>query len=373
MRAADADSQLVAATLAGDRAAFARLIDRHGSRAAAIAESMLGRADAEDVVQEALLAAYLGLDRLRRPERFGSWLCAIAANLAKMRLRQRGSLLSFDELGGRRPSADGVDLRLSPEETVEAAELLELVRSAFQALPSRQRDVALLYYVDGLSCGEIAALLGSSTGAVRVGLHRARRELRRRLDRKESLMSEVRLEDVIVRALPEEGGEPQLENERLRVVLLREKGSGGRLLAIWVGAAEGDALALQLGGDSMPRPLTADLMARLLEAAGARIERVTINSLRDQTFYAVVRIVTGDAVEEIDSRPSDALNLAARVGAPIFVDDEVMAEAGIAGDHLERELAEIHDRYGFDRELAGEWRSLSPELVKALHPPPGRK
>jgi len=373
VRAADPDSQLVAATLAGDRAAFARLIDRHGARVAAVASSILGRSDAEDVVQEALLAAYLGLDRLRRPERFGSWLCAIAANLAKMRLRRRGSHVSFDELGGRRLSAGEADLRPTPEEAAEAAELLELVRSAFEALPPRQRDVALLYYVDGLSCGEIAALLGSSTGAVRVGLHRARRDLRRRLDRKESVMTEVTLEDVIVRALPEGNDEPRLANHLLRVVLLREKGGGGRLLAIWVGAAEGDALALQLGGDSMPRPLTADLMARLLEAAGARIGSVTINSLRDETFYAVVGIVTGAEAQEIDSRPSDALNLAARVGAPIFVDEEVMAQAGIAGNDLERELAEVYEKYGQGEEVPGEWRSLSPELVKALHPPPARK
>jgi uncharacterized protein len=371
--AADADSQLVAATLAGDRSAFAGLIDRHGGRAAAVAVSILGPADAEDVVQEALLASYLGLDRLRRPERFGSWLCAIAANLARMRLRQRGSHVSFDELGGRRFAAAEAGLQLTPEEVVEAAELMELVRSAFEALPARQRDVALLYYVDGLSCGEIAALLGSSTGAVRVGLHRARRELRRRLDRKEPTMSQVTLEDVLVRAVPDGAEVPRLANERLRVVLLREKGPEGRLLCIWVGPPEGDVLALQLGGGSMPRPLTADLTARLLEATGGRIERVTISSLRDETFYAVVRVVGGDGAQGIDARPSDALNLAARVDAPIFVDDEVMASAGIVGDDLERELAEVYEKYGYLEEVAGEWRSLSPELVKALHPPPGRK
>ena len=373
MRAANADSELVAATLAGDRAAFARLIDRHAGRAAAVAASILGRTDAEDVVQEALLAAYLGLERLRRPDQFGGWLYAITANLAKMRLRQRGSHVSFDELGGRWFAAAEVDLRLTPQEAVEAAELLGLVRSAFDGLPPRQRDVALLYYVDGLSCSEIAALLGSSTGAVRVGLHRARRELRRRLDRKESVMPEVTLEDVIVRTVPTDGEELKLANDRLRVVLLREKGGDRRRLCIWVGPPEGDALALQLGGDSLPRPLTADLMAHLVEAAGARVERVTISSLRDETFYAVVRVVAGEGAHEIDARPSDALNLAARVGAPIFVDDEVMAGAGIVGDDLERELAEVYERYGYPEEAPGEWRSLSPELVKALHPPPRRK
>src|SRR5207249_6679936 len=135
---------LVASPLAGDRAAFGRLIDRHAARAAAVARSILGRTDAEDVVQEALLAAYLGLDRLRRPERFGGWLYAITANLARMRLRQRGSHVSFDELGGRWFAAGEVDLRLTPQEAVEAAELMGLVRSAFQALPPRRRDVALL-------------------------------------------------------------------------------------------------------------------------------------------------------------------------------------------------------------------------------------
>ena len=250
---------------------------------------------------------------------------------------------------------------------------MELVRSAFEALPARQRDVALLYYVDGLSCSEIATLLGSSTGAVRVGLHRARRELRQRLDPKEPTMPEVTLEDVLVRVVPDEAGVPELANERLRVVLLREKGGGRRLLCIWVGPPEGDALALQLGGDSMPRPLTADLTARLLEATGGKIERVTISSLRDETFYAVVRVAGGDGAEEIDARPSDALNLAARVDAPIFVGDEVMANAGIVGDDLERELAEVYEKYGYPEEAPGEWRSLSPELVKALYPPPGRK
>lgn len=366
------DRSLVAASLDGDRAAFGRLIDRHRPRAEAVARGMLhDLGEAEDVVQEALLAAYLGLDRLRRPESFGGWLCAIAANLAKMRRRQQGAWVSFDELGGRRLPSTALD-GISPEQALEAAELLALVRSAFQALPPRQRDIALLYYVDGLSCGEIAALLGSSPGAVRVGLHRARRELRKRLQRKELGMPEVTLDDVIVRAVSDEAENPRLEND-LRVVLLREKGGAERLLAIWVGPSEGDSLALQLGGDSMPRPLTADLMARLLEAASARVERVTISSLHEETFYATITVVAGDKATEIDSRPSDALNLAARVGTPIFVDDEVMNTAAVSGDDLNGELAEIREKAGYEEELAGEWRSLSPELVKALRPQMRRK
>src|SRR3954466_14441245 len=94
------DGELVAAVLAGERAAFGALIDRHRAGAVAIVRRMLrDPLEAEDVVQESLLQAFLRLDELRTPERFGAWLCGIAANLAKMRLRAAARV---DLLGGRR-------------------------------------------------------------------------------------------------------------------------------------------------------------------------------------------------------------------------------------------------------------------------------
>lgn len=81
------DAELVAAAAEGERLAFSALIARHGARARGVARLLLRDADgAEDVEQEAVLAAYLGLSRLREPARFGAWLAAIAANLARMRL-----------------------------------------------------------------------------------------------------------------------------------------------------------------------------------------------------------------------------------------------------------------------------------------------
>src|SRR5207244_3377363 len=150
----------------------------------------------------------------------------------------------------------------------------------------------------------------------------------------------VTLEDVVVRVLENdvpEGEPPRLASKQLHVVVLRER-DGERRLAIWVGAFEGDALALHLGGESMPRPLTADLMARLLEATGGRVDHVRVSSLRDKTFYAVVAVGVGDRLDELDARPSDAFNLAARVGAPIFVDEHVLDHAGLLPDALESEL-----------------------------------
>src|SRR5262245_28673353 len=119
------DGELVAATLAGERAAFGELIDRHRPRTVALARRLLrDPLEAEDVVQEALLQAYLGLEDLRAPERFGAWLGGIAANLAKMRLR---AAVRLDLVGGRRvPTALLAAPDPGPEEIAEAHELLQL-------------------------------------------------------------------------------------------------------------------------------------------------------------------------------------------------------------------------------------------------------
>jgi hypothetical protein len=84
-------------------------------------------------------------------------------------------------------------------------------------------------------------------------------------------------------------------------------------------------------------------------------------------LYATITIAIGEQTKDVDARPSDALNLAVRVGVPIFVEEPVM-EHGFTGD-LEEKLSEEEARLG-EPDEPGEWRSLSPEMVKALHPPP---
>jgi RNA polymerase sigma factor (sigma-70 family) len=367
------DTALVAASLAGDHAAFGELADRHAPRLTALAGRLLGDAvEAEDLTQETLLQAYLGLGRLRDPERFSSWIYGIAVNLAKMRLRSRRNG-ALPALGATRLAAL-VAANPSPAEVVEAREVWSLVASAVNVLPAAQRRAVLLHYVDGLSCEEIAALLGEPAGTVRVRLHRARARLRDRLSslaprREAPAMIEVTVEDVVIRVLTGEDRE-EVSSRSLRIVLLREKG-GGRVLPIWIGAAEGDALALQLTGGTMPRPLTADLTASLLEASGGAVERVAVNSLRDKTFYAVITLAAGGRTSEIDARPSDALNLAVRVGAPIYVDPQIMDASGMRADEV---LGRLDDDSPFEDEPEGEWRTLTAELLESLHPPwPGTK
>lgn len=233
----------------------------------------------------------------------------------------------------------------------------------------------LLHYVEGLAQHEVASLVGERPGTVRVRLHRARRRLRGHLAEfapttyEEAAMIEVGVEDVFVRMRGENGDASEIVGET-RIVLLKEEG-GERRLPIWVGSPEAAAIVMQLGGEAMPRPMTPDLLAKVLEAAGATVERVAVNSLREETFYATIVLATGSGTKEVDARPSDALNLALRVAAPIYVADDVMATSAFTGD-VDEKLNEEAASRGIEPELSGNWRSLTPELVKSLYPPPKR-
>ncbi|MCB0194809.1 MAG: bifunctional nuclease family protein [Anaerolineae bacterium] len=113
-----------------------------------------------------------------------------------------------------------------------------------------------------------------------------------------------------------------------RVVVLKEIDSD-RYLPIWIGPFEADAITLQLQGVEVARPLTHDLLKGVIDKMGAKISHVTVTELKNDTFYArIVMDVNGKSVE-IDSRPSDAIALAVRVNAPLFVAEEVMEMASI--------------------------------------------
>ena len=111
------------------------------------------------------------------------------------------------------------------------------------------------------------------------------------------------------------------------VVLLREA-EGERILPIWIGAPEAAALVLQRRGAKLPRPLGHDLTVALLSAVDARVERVVIERLEDNTFFATVTVTSGRDPYEVDARPSDALNLAVRSRARIHVARSVFDAAG---------------------------------------------
>ena len=113
-----------------------------------------------------------------------------------------------------------------------------------------------------------------------------------------------------------------------RIVVLRED-EGERYLPIWIGPFEADSITMQLQGMEVHRPLTHDLLKSVIETLGAEILHIVISGLERNVYFArIVLDVDGDSVE-IDSRPSDAIALAVRASAPIYVTEEVMEQAGL--------------------------------------------
>ncbi len=124
------------------------------------------------------------------------------------------------------------------------------------------------------------------------------------------------------------------------VVLLKDKNST-KAMPIWIAEPEAISIALELQGQRFPRPLPHDLMKELLVALGATLVQVVITQIKDSVFYAklVLRDAQGE-VKELDSRPSDAIALALRVRAPIFIADEVFEQAAIESPFTEEEQFE---------------------------------
>lgn len=112
----------------------------------------------------------------------------------------------------------------------------------------------------------------------------------------------------------------------LPIVILKDP-DGQRVLPIWVGAVEANAVALQIENVAPPRPLTHDLVRSILIELGAVLVRVVIHDLRESTFYAYLELKQGNETTLVDVRPSDALALALRAKAPVFVHPRVLERA----------------------------------------------
>lgn len=116
------------------------------------------------------------------------------------------------------------------------------------------------------------------------------------------------------------------------VVLLREQSGERRVLPIYIDSPEAKAIALGQEGRVTPRPMTHDLLRDLITALGATVVRITITELREGTFYAEVSLDGAGRTHVVSSRPSDAIALAVRTGAPIFASVAVLDEAGAVPD-----------------------------------------
>ncbi|MBP1778108.1 MAG: hypothetical protein H6Q86_4119 [candidate division NC10 bacterium] len=110
------------------------------------------------------------------------------------------------------------------------------------------------------------------------------------------------------------------------IIILRDK-AGDRVLPIWVGIFEANAIALQMENITTPRPMTHDLLRNVINDLKASVQKVVVSDLRENTFYALIYVTTDGDTMAIDARPSDAIALALRTRAPIFVEEAVIDSA----------------------------------------------
>jgi uncharacterized protein len=120
-----------------------------------------------------------------------------------------------------------------------------------------------------------------------------------------------------------------LDTATSRFVVILKDEKQNRWLPIVVGSTEAQAIALQLENISPPRPLTHDLLKNVLNTIKTNINRIVVNDLRENTYFALIEIQKNGDSTDIDARPSDAIAIALRMQAPIFVDESVMQKAGI--------------------------------------------
>jgi bifunctional DNase/RNase len=136
-------------------------------------------------------------------------------------------------------------------------------------------------------------------------------------------------EEMIIKGV---GFDPQTQTP---VVFLSDK-KQKNALPIWVGFCEARAIELGLSGQVAPRPLTYDMVAAIVRTMNAKVVRIVIVDLRDGVFYAQIEISHNQTVSKIDARPSDAIALASRMGAPIFVKKSVLEKSGMADEEAEK-------------------------------------
>jgi RNA polymerase sigma factor (sigma-70 family) len=336
---AETEAMWTARARARDPEAFGWLVTRHRSVALGLAQRLAGNEDAAyELVQEATLQAFLSVAQLRDDRRFRSWFLGIVLNVGRSyRRKQRCARLSLNALPldlcaeGARPAS------FRPvEETVEERERQTRLREAIQALSPNNCVVTQLFYFEQWGVEEIARHLGLTPVAVKSRLHKARLELKTRLQQTSpDLWPTEPSRPVSGRR---RGGKrvitvkiakvtPESAALSVAVVLLDEAGQRG--LPIWVGPYEGEAISRSLEKQPSGLAMAHDLMAKVLHVAKTQLEEVRIERLKGDSYYAVLRLRHGKMREEVNARPGDALALALQTECPILVEEEILAHAGL--------------------------------------------
>ena len=268
------DAELVRKSLSGSPGAdeaFAQLVARYRPAIFGLAFAATGTAaEAEDLTQETLIAAYLSLSHLRDPARFGEWLKGIARNLVRMWYRRHAGTPALD--GGHVLEALDDGSFRAPEERLDQRESLARIREAVQQLSTGNQQAISLRYWAEMSYSEIGAALNVPVSTVKSRLHKAKRQLQallpdggveRRKDMIPVTVGEMYAHEAKAGTV---GNIYARETEANPYVILSLDSEDGRSLPIWLdpGAAASIAISHVLGDDKLPRPLTFDLVANML-------------------------------------------------------------------------------------------------------------
>jgi RNA polymerase sigma-70 factor (ECF subfamily) len=330
------DGELVRLARAGAPDAFRLLVERHQPMARARAVRLCpDPGDVDDVVQESFLQAFIGLDRLRDPDRFAGWLGGIVVNVHRALRRRAPLMLVADWPEQLHPvSAEG----LPSADDLDRADAL---RQAVADLPAGQRQAVTLYYYADLPASQIA----DSAGAVTSSLHKARRRLRAHITAhrpdlipamaRRTPMTPVR----IAHAEPRPGdlGDGRFAVNQILVVLADD--TGHRAVPLWLNSTDGGSLwrllspqAQEAAMERIPEQLT----DRLLRAAGTTVTGVDIDELGPGVTAARIAVTGPGGAQQVTARLADGLSLAAVAGAPVRVADTVMDQLAVPaeGDDL---------------------------------------
>ncbi len=312
------DGDLVRLARTGDAAAFRVLVERHRAVALAVA-SRLGarRDDADDIVQDAFLRAFVALERLRDPDRFGAWLAGIVVNVHRAAARRAPVLLLGDWPEDLHPaSAQGLP-------SAEDLDLAEAVRAAIAGLPAGQRRAVEMYYYADLPAG-----------AAKASLHKARRRLREYITThrpdlipvlsRRTPMTAVR----IACAQPHVDTRPDGGSAIGHILVVLADDPGHRAIGLWLRTRHGLALWRVLdraSGEPPAREFTVEGLAlALLGAAGGIVTGVDIDELGPNVLAAQVGVAGPAGPRQVTADPGSALALAAALGVPVRVADAMM-------------------------------------------------
>jgi RNA polymerase sigma-70 factor (ECF subfamily) len=367
------DAVTVAQVLAGNREAYGDLLGRFFPSVLRLCGRLLGDlVEAQDVAQEAILQAYLGLGRLQQPDRFGAWLHAIAANLARSALRRRKRPLPLEALDAPAPSDLQRPLVLpTVEQVVTLRETHDTIVAALMELSDVNREAVVGYYLQGYSYTELANLLGVPVSTVKSRLFKSRHQLRERLDHlrpskpveKETAMPSAELVPMQIELIHE------YTVAQRSVILLRTE-AGDRYLPLRMRADESLAVERALKDEPAPAVVGAqDTLLQVVAALGGQVEQIIVRSLAEQNYYATVIVARGTVRHELDMRLVDALVLAVRAPLPILVAPDLLAAAGLAFEPLDAVPASaVPGRLPPDVKaaLTGEWHGAFHEEVLAF-------